>query len=102
MKTVGVCGNNIQRVKIELDGKIIEEVLEFKYLGNTIFFDNTNIELKIRVYNNINGIIRRSYKKEISREAQLRLHNITSKAALTYGSGNWVLKQRNKDSKQHK
>jgi hypothetical protein len=32
----------------------------------------------------------------MSRETQLRLHVITLKAAFTYGSENWILKQRNR------
>jgi hypothetical protein len=31
-KAMGICGNNIQRVNTELDGKIIAQVSEFKYL----------------------------------------------------------------------
>jgi hypothetical protein len=34
-KTMGMCGKNIQRVKIEIEGKIIEQVSDFTYLGNT-------------------------------------------------------------------
>jgi beta-xylosidase len=33
-KTKGLCGKNIQRVKIEIEGKIIEQVSSFNYLGN--------------------------------------------------------------------
>jgi hypothetical protein len=32
----------------------------------------------------------------MSKETQLRLHNITSKSALRYGSENWIPKQRNR------
>ena len=31
-KSMGMCGNNIQRVKIVINDKIIEQVTEFKYL----------------------------------------------------------------------
>jgi hypothetical protein len=31
-KAIGVCGKNIQRVKIEIEGKIIEQVSNFNYL----------------------------------------------------------------------
>jgi len=30
---MAMCGNNIQRVKIVIDDKIIEQVTEFKYEG---------------------------------------------------------------------
>jgi hypothetical protein len=34
--SIGVCGKNTQRVKIEIEGKIIEQVYNFNYLGNLI------------------------------------------------------------------
>ena len=42
----------------------------------------------------INGAIRRHYGKQINKETKLRIHNITAKAALKFGSGAWVLKKR--------
>jgi hypothetical protein len=33
-KAAGVCGKNVQRVKIEIEGKIIEQVSNFNYLTN--------------------------------------------------------------------
>jgi transcription antitermination factor NusA-like protein len=35
-KAIGVCGKNIQRVKKEIEGKIIEQVSNFNYLGSLI------------------------------------------------------------------
>jgi hypothetical protein len=35
-KAIAVCGKNIQRVKIEIEGKIIEQVSNFNYLGSLI------------------------------------------------------------------
>jgi hypothetical protein len=35
-KAIGVCGKNIQWVKIEIEGKIIEQVSNFNYLGSLI------------------------------------------------------------------
>jgi hypothetical protein len=87
-----ICENNIQRVKTELDRKIIEQVSEFKYIGNTVPFDSKHIEFKIQTDNKINGIIRRSFGKQMFRETQLRLYNIISKSVLTYGNENWSLK----------
>jgi hypothetical protein len=84
--------SNIQRV--ELDEKIIEQVSEYKYPGNIIFFGNKDIEFKVQTCNKVNGIIRQTFGKQMSRESQPRLHNITSKAALTRGSENWILRQR--------
>ena len=38
--------------------------------------------------------MRRNFVKQITKETQLRLHNIICKAALKCGSENWILKSR--------
>jgi hypothetical protein len=35
-KSMAMCGNQLQRVKVVINDKIIEQVTEFKYLGNGI------------------------------------------------------------------
>jgi len=45
-------------------------------------------------YNKINRAIRRHFGKQMNKETKLRIHNITAKAALKYGSEAWVLKKR--------
>jgi len=50
-----MCGNNIQRVKIVIDDKIIEQVTEFKYLGYCISEYKRDLEDKLQTYNKING-----------------------------------------------
>jgi len=44
--------------------------------------------------NKINGAIRRYFGKQMDKETKLRIHNITAKAALNFGSEAWVLKKR--------
>ena len=38
--------------------------------------------------------MRRHFGKQINKETKLRIHNITAKAALKFGSEGWVLKKR--------
>jgi len=45
-------------------------------------------------YNKIKGAIRRHFGKQTNKETKLRIHNITAKAALKFGSEAWVLKKR--------
>jgi len=48
----------------------------------------------VQTYNKINGAIRRHFGKQTNKETKLRIHNITAKAALKFGSEAWVLKKR--------
>jgi hypothetical protein len=47
-KAIGVCGKNIQRVKIEIEGKIIEQVSNFNYLGSVISNEEKDINAKLQ------------------------------------------------------
>ena len=93
---MAMCGNQIQRVKIVINDKIIEQVTEFKYLGYFISEYKIDLEDKLQIYNKVNGTIRRLFGKQMTKETKLRIHNITAKAALKFGSEVWVLKKRDK------
>ena len=43
---------------------------------------------------NIRAAIRRRFGKQMNKETKLRIHNVTAKAALKFGSEAWVLKKR--------
>jgi len=49
---------------------------------------------KLQTYNKINGGIRRHFGKQMNKETKLRIHNITAKATLKFGSEAWVLRKR--------
>ena len=83
---VAMWGNHIQRVKIVINGSIIELVTYFKYLGYCIPEYKSDLEDKLQTYNKINGAIRRHFGKQMDKETKLRIHNITAKAALKFGS----------------
>jgi len=61
---------------------IIEQVAFFKYLGYRISEYKNDLEDKLQTYNKINGAIWRHFGKQMNKEAKLRIHNITAKAAL--------------------
>ena len=86
--------NHIQRVKIVINNNIIEQVTYFKYLGYGISEYKSDSEDKLQTYNKINGAIQRHFGKKMNKETKLRIHNITAKAALKFGSEPWVLKKR--------
>jgi len=87
-------GNHIQTVKIELNDNILEQVTDFKYPGYHISEYKNDLEDKLQTYNKINGAIKRQFGKQMNKETKLRIHNITTKAALKFGSEAWVLKKR--------
>ena len=93
-KSMALCGNHIQRVKIVINDNIIEKVTDFKYLGYRISEYKSDLEDKLQTYNKINGAIRRHFGKQMNKETKLRIYNITAKAALKFGSEAWVLKKR--------
>jgi len=63
----------------------------FKYLGYLVSEYGRDLEDKLQTYNNINGVIEDILE---NKETKLRIHNITAKAALKFGSEAWVLKKR--------
>jgi hypothetical protein len=48
----------------------------------------------LQPFNKIYGAIRRHFGKQINKEINLRIHNITAKGALKFGIEAWVLKKR--------
>jgi len=93
-KSMAIWGNRMQMVKIVINGNIIEQVIDFKYLGYRISEYGSDLEDKLQTYNKINGAIWRHFGKQMNKETKLRIHNITAKASLKFGSEAWVLKKR--------
>ena len=52
--SMAMWGNHIQRVKIVINGNIIEQVTDFKYLGYRILEYKSSLEDKLQTYNKIN------------------------------------------------
>jgi hypothetical protein len=59
-KSIGMCGNEIQSLKMMIKGKIIEQVTEFVYLGNKISH-NKDMKYKLQTYSRISGIIKETF-----------------------------------------
>jgi hypothetical protein len=72
-------------MKIEIEGKIIEQVSNFNCLGSLISNEEKDINAKLQRYNKMNGIIKQHFGKHMTTDTKLRLHNNTSKACLCYG-----------------
>jgi hypothetical protein len=63
------------------------------YLRYLISDYKSYLEDKLQTRNKINGVIRRHFGKQATEETKLRIHSITSKAALKFGSEAWMLKK---------
>jgi hypothetical protein len=48
----------------------------------------------LATYYTLKAVIRRHFGKQMNKETTLRIHNITAKAALKFGSEAWVLEKR--------
>jgi len=77
-----------------INDNIIEQVTDFKYLGYRTSEYGSDLEDKLETHNKINGAIRRHFGKQMNKETKFRIHNITAKAALKFGSEAWVMKKR--------
>jgi len=73
---------------------VADNIIDFKYLGYRISEYKSDLEDKLQTYNKINRAIWRRFGKQMNKETKLRIHNITAKAALKFGSEAWVLKKR--------
>ena len=77
-----------------INDNIIEQVTDFKYLGYCISEYKSDLEDKLQIYNKINRAIRRHFGKQMNKETKLRIHNITAKEALKFGSEAWIRRKR--------
>jgi len=81
-------------MRIVINDNIIEQVTDSKFLGYCTLEYKSDLEDKLQTYNKINGAIRRHFRKQMNKETKLRIHNITAKTALKFGSEAWVLRKR--------
>jgi hypothetical protein len=80
---MGMCGNEIQRLKIT-EGKITDQVTEFKYLGNRVSDYKKYVKYTLQRHNRINGIIKRNFGKQMSNETKQKntQHNSNSRSQI--------------------
>ena len=83
------------QAKIKVDGKQLEQVKQFKYLGQIIFNEGKgNKEIEIRIaqaksmFIKLNDIF---MSKDISLDLRLRAINLHAYSILFYGDKTWTL-----------
>jgi hypothetical protein len=55
---------DIRRVKIVIEGKTTEQIMDLKYSGNGISEFKNDIEHKLQTYSRINAIIKTNFGKK--------------------------------------
>jgi hypothetical protein len=85
-KTIVLGGKNLRRFKVDTEVKIIDQVSNFNCLGHIISYEEYGINAKLQRYNKMNRIMKCHFGKHMTKGTKLRIHNITSKAILCYGS----------------
>jgi hypothetical protein len=78
-----------------VEGKIIEAVSYFNYLGNLVSNEKNDINIKLPRYNKINGIIKRYFGKHMT---QIKHYDYiilcTTKASLFYYNETKIINKR--------
>jgi hypothetical protein len=74
---MGFCSKNLKTVKLETEGKIIEQISNCNYLGYLISNDDDNINIKAQRYNIINGIIKDHFEKFCIRQQRQNYEYLT-------------------------
>jgi hypothetical protein len=89
-------GRDPVRTKIVIDGKIIEQVNTFKYLGNMISYERElDIEKKLNNYLKITGILNNVFRPQKAlKKTRIKLYNTLALPVLLYGSETWTIKAR--------
>jgi hypothetical protein len=83
------------RIKIVINDNPTEQVSTyFQYLIYDISGYKNDSEDKLQIYNKQTGIIKRHFGIQMTKETELKIHNITAKVAIKFVNEAWMLKKR--------
>jgi hypothetical protein len=98
-----MCGNEIRRLKIVMEGTLLNKVTEFDYLGNKISEYKKDMEYKLQTYNNISEIIETNFGKQMRNQTKTRNTQRNSENRSQIWKYDMVLNKRDKNVwKQHR
>lgn len=97
-KVIAFRGKEQKRSKIVVNGRIIEQVGKFRYLGVDISSEGeVDVQSKISKFLKITGLINKILRhNKTTRETRLRVYNTLAVPMLTYGSETWALRKTDK------
>jgi hypothetical protein len=92
-KPKGTWGNDIRRLKMVIEVKINQQVMEFNqpYLGNIISELRKTTEYKQHAYNKENCIMKIHLGEKMRIQHKVRIYIVISKATFRHGNETWVL-----------
>ena len=91
-KVMAFQGQEPIRAKIVIDGKLIEQINQFKYLGYSLEYRKSqDVEIKLNRFRHFCGTIQRTLKHNVRRETLLKLYKVVALPLLLYGCECWTL-----------
>ena len=94
---MGFQGKEHMRTKIVMNGKIIEQVIDFNCLGSNISYcERKEVSNKINKSQRMCGTIRRILKGKTQLSTQIKYYKAMAVPILMYGSENWSLNRSDK------
>ena len=85
------------RTKIVINGKIIEQMRDFNYLGcNISYCERKEVNIKVNKFQRMCGTISRSLKGKTQLSTQIKFYKVMAVSVLMYGSENWSLNRSDK------
>jgi hypothetical protein len=94
-KTMAYKGKYPVRTKIAIEDKTLEQVNHFRYLGYDVtFLEETDIDAKIKKFQDICGTIRRALKGKTRKDTQIKFYQVMAVPTLLYGSECWTMRKR--------
>lgn len=97
-KTIAFKGKDPIRSKIVINGKIVEQVNTFRYLGMDISYKGeVDIENKLYKFIKLTGLLNRTMPvNKVRKETRVKVYNTLAVPTLTYGCENWAMKKSDK------
>ena len=85
------------RTKIVINGKTIEQVRDFNYLGfNISYCESKEVNNKVSKFQRICSTISRTLKGKTQLSTQIKFYKVMAVPLLMYDSENWSLKRSDK------
>jgi hypothetical protein len=96
-KVLALRGKGPIRIKIVINERILDQVLNCNYLGYNMGLNREkDINVKLQIFQQICGTIKRTLARKVRKETLFRFYKIMAIPTLLYGSEYWTLTKRQK------